>query len=69
MLGPLLLAIAASSLLVNLFHEDFMLSAISSGFFWTVFGVCARCRYSPIEAPAVSLPARAPLPAGARLPA
>lgn len=71
MLGPFLIAVSVSALTVNLFHEDFMLSAISSGFFWTVFGLCARCRYSPVEIPAMSLPARAPapLPAGARLPA
>jgi O-antigen ligase len=68
-LGPLLLAVAASALTVNLFHEDFMLSAISSGFFWTVFGVCARCRYSPLGARAAPVPERVPLPSGARLPA
>ena len=68
-MGPFLMAVAASALIVNLFHEDFMLSAISSGFFWTVFGVCARCRYSPVEAPAAAVAGRAPLPPPAGLPA
>jgi O-antigen ligase len=63
-LGPLLLAMAVSALTVNLFHEDFMLSAISSGFFWTILGLCARCRYSPADVPLATAPARGRLPAG-----
>jgi O-antigen ligase len=67
-LGPLLLSVSLATLVVNLFHEDFMLSAISSGFFWTIFGLCAACRYAPAAA-AAPLPTRRPLPAGMGLPA
>jgi O-antigen ligase len=59
-LGPLLIAVAFGTLVVNLFHEDFMLSSISSGFFWSVFGVCAKCRYAPAVPAAQSSPLAAP---------
>jgi len=51
-LGPLLLAVSAGAGVANVFHNDFLLSAISSAYFWAVLGSSAACCYAAEPEPA-----------------
>jgi len=52
-LGALVIAVAISTFVANLFHGDFLLSATSSGYFWVIFGLVARYQYTAERAQAV----------------
>ena len=60
-LGVLLIAVGCATGACNMFHQDFLLSGLSSGLFWSLFGIVARraCAPRKVGAPRSDAPAMA----------